>query len=281
MTTAVATARHPGDPHPNVMGILNVTPDSFYADSRADDTESAIAAGREMIRDGASVIDVGGESSRPGAEPVDVDTELARVLPVVEVLARETVVSIDTRHEVVAREAVALGASIVNDISASLEDVAAETGAGWVAMHMQGHPTTMQAAPVYADVVGEVLDYLIAAVDRGRRAGIDQIWIDPGIGFGKTQPHNLELLANIDRFVASGFPVLIGVSRKGMTGRMHAASDSGQPFETVKPVPTDDRLEASVAVATWCALLGVDIVRVHDVVETVQALKVVAAGSTV
>lgn len=267
------------------MGVVNVTPDSFVGEVRTPGRDEAIARCRQLIAQGANLIDIGGESTRPGATPITIDEELQRVIPVIEAVRDETPesvrISIDTRHEAVARAAVNAGARMINDMSATLGLVAGDLGVDFVAAHMQGTPGSMQDSPNYASVVDEVLADMVAAATDALEAGAPRVWIDPGIGFGKTQPHNLELLAHIERFVATGLPVLIGVSRKGLTGRMHAASDTGEPFETVDPVPTDDRLEASLAIATWCALLGVDIVRVHDVAETVQALKVVAAGSTV
>lgn len=267
----MTTVRPMGGSGPYVMGILNITPDSFYAGSRVVTTEQAVTTGRQMIAEGATVLDIGGESTRPGADPVDLATELERVLPVIEVLSQEIAVSIDTRHEEVARQAVAAGAAIINDISASLDHVAAETGASWVAMHMQGRPSSMQTAPSYGDVVTEVLDFLVEAAERGRKAGIENIWIDPGIGFGKTAQHNLELLAALDQFVATGIPVLLGVSRKSFIGLSHARSDR------VEEVPPDDRLEGSLAMATWGLLNGVDMVRVHDVLATVHCAQVVGA----
>lgn len=263
------------------MGVVNVTPDSFVGEVRTPGLDEAVARCRALIDEGADLLDIGGESTRPGATPISVDEELARVIPVIEAIAPElpegVAISIDTRNEAVARAAVAAGATMINDMSASLGAVAGELGVDFVAAHMQGTPDTMQENPNYDDVVGDVLAEMVEAATAARTAGARQVWIDPGIGFGKTQEHNLALLSNIDRFVASGFPVLIGVSRKGMIGRIHAASDAGVPFESVPPVPTDDRLEGSLAIAAWCALLGVDIVRVHDVAETVQAMKVVAA----
>jgi dihydropteroate synthase len=189
--------------------------------------------------------------------------------------------SIDTRHETVARAAVAAGASIINDVGGSLARVAGELGVGYVAGHMQGDPQSMQRNPHYGDVVGDVCESVVATAQRAAAAGASPVWIDPGIGFGKTLEHNLELLAHIDRFVATGFPVLLGVSRKGFIGRIHAASDTGLPLDKVAPTATDDRLEGSLALAVWAAALGVDVVRVHDVSATVQAFQVVAAGITV
>jgi dihydropteroate synthase len=263
------------------MGVVNVTPDSFVGEVRTPGLDESVERCRQLLSEGADILDIGGESTRPGATPITVDEELERVIPVIETIAPELPadvrLSIDTRNEAVARAAVAAGASMINDMSASLGPVAGELGTDFVAAHMQGTPATMQESPSYDDVVDEVLAEMVAAASAARDAGARQVWIDPGIGFGKNRAHNLALLSAIDRFVASDFPVLIGVSRKGFIGRIHAASDQGAPFDSVPPVPTDDRLEGSLAIAAWCALLGVDIVRVHDVAQTVQAMKVVAA----
>jgi dihydropteroate synthase len=254
------------------MGIVNVTPDSFSDGGESFDHAAAIARGLEHLAEGATVIDVGGESTRPGASPVPVDEELRRVLPVVEALAEHGRVSIDTRKPEVARAAVAAGATLVNDVSASLWEVAADTGTAWVAMHMQGDPATMQDAPRYDDVVGEVCAFLAERAERARAAGIDEVWLDPGIGFGKTVEHNLALLAHLDQVVAIGPPVLIGVSRKGTLGRILAASDGVEGM-----VPPDDRLAGSIASQVWCMHQGVAMVRAHDVRAAVQAARVVAA----
>jgi dihydropteroate synthase len=257
---------------PQVMGVLNVTPDSFSDGGAWVDVDAAVAQGRRLLAEGAAVIDVGGESTRPGADPVGVDVELERVLPVIEVLAGDAAaagarLSVDTRHPEVAVAALAAGASILNDISASLEAVAADADAGWVAMHMQGDPTTMQQDPSYADVVAEVLEHLLEAERRGRAAGVDEVWVDPGIGFGKTAAHNWSLLAALDRFVATGIPVLVGTSRKGFLGA--ALRDADGTDEA--PLP-HDRLEGSITTAVWAATMGAAMIRVHDVRATVVAL---------
>jgi len=232
------------------------------------------------------ILDIGGESTRPGAGSISVDEELARVLPVIEALAPEldksarehqVEISIDTLKEAVARAAVSAGATIINDMGSSLGEVAGELGVGYVAAHMLETPATMQNDPRYDDVLAEVLSEVTAAGRAALQAGAPKVWIDPGIGFGKTLEHNMSLLAHIDRFVATGLPVLVGVSRKGFIGRLHAASDTGASLGDVTPTGTEDRLEASIAMAAWCASLGVETVRVHDVSATVQALKVVAA----
>jgi dihydropteroate synthase len=262
---------------PLVMGVLNVTPDSFSDGGQFLDPVDAIARGRQMIAEGADVIDVGGESSRPGAEPVTAEVERARVVPVIEVLAGEVRVSIDTTKPEVARAAVAAGATLINDISASVHEVAGETGAGWVAMHMQGTPRTMQDAPRYDDVVAEVAEHLAERVLVGRAAGIAEIWIDPGIGFGKTDEHNLVLLRHLGRFVDLGLPVIVGTSRKGFIGRILGESDTGRHGSVAVPAPVDDRLEGSLATATWAMVQGARMIRAHDVLATVQAARVVAA----
>ena len=264
-----------------VMGILNVTPDSFSDGGRFLDHVAALEHGRQLIDEGASIVDVGGESTRPGAAPVGVDEELARVLPVVAGLADDVRVSIDTRHEAVARAAVASGASMVNDVSAGLGGVAAELGVGWVAMHMLGDPRTMQDEPRYDDVVAEVRDFLVGRAERAADLGVSEVWIDPGIGFGKDTAHNLELLARIDELVATGWPVVVGVSRKRFRGVLTAASDAGHgsvPHHdgNVRATPVDDRREGSVAVAAWAYSRGVGMVRAHDVRATVRAARVVA-----
>jgi dihydropteroate synthase len=264
------------DRRPLVMGVLNVTPDSFSDGGRFLSADDAVAHGHRLAEEGADWIDVGGESTRPGAEPVPEAEELRRVIPVVESLAAAgRRVSIDTRHEAVARAAVAAGATFLNDVSSSLGDVAADLGVAWAAMHAQGDPRTMQDAPRYDDVVAEVLDHLVSRADAARAAGVPEVWIDPGIGFGKTAAHNLALLAGLDRFVATGYPVLVGTSRKAFLGRLLADSDGA-----AEPVPTDDRLEGSLATATWAMANGAAMVRAHDVRTTVQAALVVAGEIT-
>ena len=266
---------------PLVMGVLNVTPDSFSDGGRYDSVTSATRRALEMVDEGADVIDVGGESTRPGATPVSLDEETARVLPVVEAVAAAlagsgTRISIDTRHAAVAHAAVAAGATIINDISASLHEVAAEMGVGWVAVHMSGVPESMQAAPHYDDVVTEVRDHLVERAARARAAGVGELWIDPGIGFGKSATHNLELLAHLDELVRTGLPVLIGTSRKSTLGMLTRASDARVGIEST--AGPDDRFEASVATATWAMHQGVAMVRAHDVRAHVHAAAVVAGS---
>ena len=263
------------------MGVLNVTPDSFSDGGRFLNHALAVARGRAMIAEGACIVDVGGESTRPGAVPVDEDEEVARVIPVIEMLATDSAVadesvriSIDTRHAAVAVAAVAAGATIVNDVSASLHEVAADLGVGWVAMHMRGNPRTMQDEPVYDDVVAEVRDFLVERATAAVAAGVPEVWIDPGIGFGKTAAHNLALVRHVDVLVASGWPVVIGVSRKRFLGELTGRSDQSGGEGTDTPTPPDDRVEASVAMATWGFVHGVQIVRAHDVRATVVAARV-------
>ena len=259
---------------PLVMGVLNVTPDSFSDGGRYLDTASAVAQGRRLIADGAAVVDVGGESSRPGAVAVTEADELRRVVTVIEALASKVRVSIDTVKPGVARAAVAAGATLINDVSGSpaLAQVAGELGVGYVVMHRSGSPQTMQIDPHYDDVVIDVKTFLAQRAAHAAEVGVDEIWVDPGIGFGKTIDHNLSLLRHLDQVVALGYPVLVGTSRKSFLGRLLAESDG-----TVEPVATDDRLEASLATATWAMVHGAAMIRVHDVRASVQAAKVVAA----
>jgi dihydropteroate synthase len=254
------------------MGVLNVTPDSFSDGGRHSTSADAVAHGLQLVADGADWVDVGGESTRPGATPVDEAEELRRVLPVVEALAGHGVrVSIDTRKAAVARAAVAAGASLINDVSASLGDVAADLGVAWAAMHAQGDPATMQDDPRYDDVVAEVRDHLVRVAEQALAAGVPEVWIDPGIGFGKTHDHNLALLAHLPELVATGLPVLVGTSRKGFLGHLLGRSDGA-----TAPVPTDDRLEGSLATSTWAFACGVQMVRAHDVRAVGHAAQVVA-----
>ena len=244
------------------MGVVNVTPDSFSDGGRWLDRGAAVEHGMRLVAEGADIVDIGGESTRPGAEPVDERTERERVVPVVEALAPHVRVSVDTTKPGVAEAAVAAGATIVNDVTASLADVAAGLGVGWIAMHMQGTPRTMQHDPRYDDVVIEVRDFLVERAEKAAAAGLREVWIDPGIGFGKTLEHNLSLLRHLGTLVATGWPVVVGASRKTFLGRLTGDA------------PVDDRLEASLAAATWAMLHGAAVVRVHDVAQTVQAARV-------
>ena len=271
-------------PVPVVMGVVNVTPDSFSDGGQWFEPSAAIAHGRTLVDDGAEVLDVGGESTRPGADPVPDAEERRRVLPVVEALAPFARISIDTRKASVARAAVAAGATLINDVSASLWSVAAELDVGWVAMHMQGTPQTMQDKPSYDDVVDDVRSFLSARGEQASAAGVREIWVDPGFGFGKTAAHNLTLLAHLDRIVALGWPVVVGLSRKTTLGRLLAASDAGAGARaeggagaTVEATAADDRLEGSVAAQVWAMQQGAAMIRAHDVLAAVQAAKVVAA----
>lgn len=262
---------------PLVMGILNVTPDSFYDGGRYADPAAAIARGRAMIAEGADIVDVGGESTRPGAAAVSLEEELRRVLEVVEALSMDVRVSIDTTKPDVARQAVSRGASIVNDVSASLAAVAAETGAAFVAMHRKGTPATMQIDPHYDDVVAEVVAYLAERALEAEALGAREVWVDPGIGFGKTARHNLELLAGLDAVCALGYPVLVGTSRKTFLGRIAAGTLEGSG----PPLPPEERLEGSLASAVWAMARGASAVRVHDVAATAQAARLVGVVGAV
>ena len=257
-----------------VIGIVNVTPDSFSDGGMFDDAEAAMKHGLQLLEEGADVLDVGGESTRPGSDAVSVEEELERVLPVIEGLRREapeTILSVDTRKAAVAREALAAGADVVNDIGAGTDPdmfgVVASVRAGMILMHMRGEPKTMQTDPYYDDVVTEVRGFLTERLEAAVAAGIgrDRLCIDPGIGFGKSVEHNLALLRSIGSFRELGVPVLVGVSRKRFIGELSGAED---------PV---SRLEGSVAAVVWCASQGVEMVRVHDVGPTVRALRVVDA----
>ena len=243
------------------MGVLNVTPDSFSDGGRYLDVDAAVAHGLRMVAEGADIVDVGGESTRPGAAPVDGDVERSRVVPVIAALAPEVRVSIDTRKAAVAEAAIAAGATLVNDVSATLWPVAAAAGVGWVAMHMRGTPETMQREAHYDDVVGVVRAFLTARAAQAREAGVDEVWIDPGIGFGKTRAHNLALLRGLGTLAAIGEPLLVGTSRKSFLGELAGGA------------PADDRLEGSLATAVWSMTQGAAMVRVHDVAPTVQAAR--------
>ena len=256
-----------------VMGVLNVTPDSFSDGGRFLDHEDAVAQGIRMAEEGADVVDVGGESTRPGSEEVPVEAEIDRTVPVIKRLAAEldVPISIDTRKAEVARAALDAGAAVVNDVSAGRDpdmfEVVRDTAAGLVLMHMLGEPKTMQEKPEYEDVVREVREYLGARLDAAVAAGIerDRLCVDPGLGFGKTYEHNLELMRGIDSFLDLDAPVLVGPSRKSFIGK------------SLGDAPMEDRLEGTLAAVSWMAGHGAHIVRVHDVKETVRALKVVDA----
>jgi dihydropteroate synthase len=253
---------------PRVMGILNVTPDSFSDGGRFFDRERALDHARRMLADGADLIDVGGESTRPGAAAVDEADELARVIPVIDELAREgALVSVDTMKPAVMRAAVAAGAAMINDVNAlrlpGALEAAASTDAAVCLMHMQGEPRTMQDAPGYDDVVAEVRDFLVERAQACEALGIarERIVLDPGFGFGKTLAHNVALVRALPELVATGYPVLAGLSRKSSLGAITGRQGS-------------ERLAASLAAALAAVARGASIVRVHDVRETVDALKV-------
>ena len=265
-------------PRPSVMGVVNVTPDSFSDGGSYASTVDAVDAARRMLADGATLVDVGGESTRPGAEPVSVEQELRRVVPVLEALSG-TPVSVDTSRVDVARRAVELGAAMVNDVSAlrrepELAEVVAEAGVDVCLMHMRGTPRTMQDEPRYEDVVDEVASFLEERLSFAIGAGIleDRVCLDPGIGFGKTPDHNLELLRRLDRIVALGRPVLVGLSRKSTLARV--ASEPGR-------VGSD---AASMGAAVAAFDRGATLFRVHDVpahVEALAAASAVERGSVV
>jgi len=255
-----------------VMGIVNVTPDSFSDGGEFFDHEKAIEHGLELVREGADVLDVGGESTRPGAEEVALDEELRRVIPVVEGLAGAVPVLIDTTKAEVARQAVAAGARIVNDVTALRGDpdmagVCAEAGVEVVLMHMLGTPRNMQDSPQYEDVVAEVAEFLAVQTGVAEAAGIDRgkIWIDPGIGFGKTVDHNLALLGATRRFDDMNLPVLVGPSRKRFIGELAGG------------VPETKRIGGTIAACLAAMSGGASMVRVHDVAPVVQALRVASA----
>ncbi|HZB79630.1 MAG TPA: dihydropteroate synthase [Actinomycetota bacterium] len=252
-----------------VMGIVNVTPDSFSDGGMFDDADAAVKHGLQLLEEGADILDVGGESTRPGSIPVDEDEELARVLPVIEGLRREApeaILSVDTRKAAVASEALAAGTDVVNDIGAGADPgmfgVVASAGAGMVLMHMQGEPKTMQSEPRYGDVVGEVRSFLAERLGGAVAAGIgrDRLCVDPGIGFGKTPDQNLALLHELAMFRQLGRPVLLGTSRKSTIGH-------------VLDLPAHERLEGTLATTALGIAAGVDIVRVHDVLANVRAAR--------
>jgi dihydropteroate synthase len=256
----------------HVMGIINVTPDSFSDGGRFVDPEAAVSAGIDMAAEGADVLDVGGESTRPGSDPVPVDVEIDRVIPVIKRLSAEVdlPVSVDTRRSEVARAAVDAGAAIVNDVTAGSDpamfDVVREAGAGLVLMHMRGEPKTMQQLTDYADVVAEVKAYLAERVQAATRAGIDPecLAVDPGLGFAKAEVQNYVLMRDIAEFLDLGRPVLVGPSRKSFIGKALGAG-------------VDQRMEGTAGAVAWMAGQGAHIVRVHDVKEMVRVVRVVDA----
>jgi dihydropteroate synthase len=257
---------------PNVMGIVNVTPDSFSDGGKYSSVERAVEHALQLIAEGADILDIGGESTRPGAAPVGLDEELRRVIPVIEALSKVTTVplSIDTYKPEVMRAAIQAGADIVNDICALREEsaleIVANSNAGVCLMHMQGIPQTMQINPQYTDVVSEVKQFLADRAEACLTHGIasERITLDPGFGFGKTTAHNVALIQHLESFVELGFPLLVGLSRKSVLGRITGGDEQ-------------QRLHAGLAASVISVMKGAKIVRVHDVKATVDALKVVAA----
>jgi len=257
--------------NPRLMGVVNVTPDSFSDGGLYLDADAAIAHGLELAGQGAEILDVGGESTRPGAAEVSVEEERARVVPVVAGLAEAATVSIDTSKAAVAEAAIDAGASIVNDVTALRRDseigaLCAERGAGLVLMHMQGDPRTMQENPEYADVVDDVKAFLAERLEAAVAAGVDEgrVWLDPGIGFGKTLDHNLELLRRLGELRELGRPLVVGASRKSFIGKIDGSA-------------VGDRLGGTIASSVLAAAEGADVLRVHDVAEAMQAVRVATA----
>ncbi len=253
------------------MGVVNVTPDSFSDGGKYLDADAAVRHGAKLVEDGASILDVGGESTRPGATEVDEAEELRRVEPVVAALAGATTVSIDTSKLAVAEAAVGAGASIVNDVTAfkrdpEMADLCAERGVGVVLMHMPGNPRTMQDDPTYDDVVDDVKAFLVARMEFAVGHGINEerIWLDPGIGFGKTLEHNLELLRRLGELRELGRPLVIGTSRKSFIGKVDGSD-------------VEDRIGGSIASSVLAAVEGASVLRVHDVAEMADAIGVATA----
>lgn len=257
---------------PKVMGIVNNTPDSFSGDGLDGNVDEAVTRGITMFQDGADIVDIGGESTRPGAKPVPEAVEMSRVIPVVEKLSRKYPgrVSIDTMKPRVAQSALLAGAAIVNDVSGlrdpEMIDIVAQHDAAVIIMHMKGEPRTMQIRPRYRDVVGEISEFLGESVSEAESAGIDprKIMVDPGIGFGKTVEHNLQIISRLGELRRLGKPIVIGVSRKSFIGK-------------ITGLPADRRLGGSLAAALVAVKNGANIVRVHDVADTVNALRVFRA----
>lgn len=254
------------------MGIVNVTPDSFYDGGRYYERDKAISHAMQLIREGADIIDIGGESTRPGAKPVSIDEERDRVIPIIEYLSKETAIpiSIDSRHPAVMQAAILAGACIVNDVSgmqdAAAREIVAKQQVPVCIMHMQGKPETMQHAPIYTDIIQEELLFFKNRIELCEKAGIlrENIWIDPGFGFGKTLEHNLTLLANLSRFKQLGCEILVGLSRKSMFGQLLNK-------------PEEQRLYGSIAGSVIACLQGATIIRTHDVSATKDALIVIDA----
>lgn len=260
---------------PKVMGILNVTPDSFHDGGRYTDIQDALYQAEKMLIDGASIIDIGGQSTRPGAEDVGVKEELNRTLPIIEALVKQfpdIIISIDTYRATVAKAAVNAGAGIINDVSAGDDDVdmfstVAALQVPYIMMHKQGNPQTMQQNPEYKDVVQEVVGYFIAKTNQLKKLGVHDVIIDPGFGFGKTVEHNYSLLKHLPDFAIFDMPILAGVSRKSMINKVLGT----QP---------ENALNGTTAVNTMALLNGAKILRVHDVKEAMQAIKLYEAYTT-
>ena len=254
-----------------IMGIINVTPDSFSDGGKYANVEAAVMRAKQMVADGADIIDIGGESSRPGAEPITANEECRRIIPVVQALAEQSQIpiSVDTYKAKVAREALSAGACVINDITALHGDpnmcqIIADAQAGVILMHMQGVPATMQKAPTYQNVVTEVHAWLTEVASQAVDRGIDssRIMIDPGIGFGKTFDHNLEILRHLMQFRGIGYPMLVGVSRKKFIGR-------------ILDLPVHQREEGTAATVAWSIINGANVVRVHDVAKMKQVAQVI------
>jgi len=256
-----------------IMGVINVTPDSFYKASRKMRIDEILKTAEKMLKDGADILDIGGMSTRPGSDPVEIEEELKRVVPAIKALKEnfpDSLISVDTYRWKVAKEAIDAGADIVNDISAMRFDgnmgkLVADTGVPVVLMHIKGTPKTMQENPHYEDVVKEISEYFEERINYALSQGISEkrIILDPGIGFGKRLEDNLEILRRIEEFKSLGFPFLIGASRKSFIGH------------TLDGAPPEDRLEGTLAVTAWCCMRGVDIIRVHDVKENKRVLKMI------
>lgn len=261
---------------PAIMGVLNVTPDSFSDGGQFLDEDAAVQRGEEMLAEGADLIDVGGESTRPGAEAVEAEEELRRVLPVVKrLVAAGAKVSIDTSKHEVAAKCLEAGATVLNDVTALRDPAMAKLCVGSSCtvclMHMQGDPRTMQESPHYEDVVADVRTALLKAAQDAEQAGIGRecIWLDPGIGFGKTLGHNLQLLSNLETLVATGYPILVGVSRKSFIGKLLGPEG--------EPAPADERLEGALSAQVLAQAKGARIIRTHDVKAAVRASLVACA----
>ena len=255
------------------MGIINISPDSFYEQSRCNSTDEVLAKAEKMKREGADFLDIGAESSRPGSNPISEQEEIDKLIPVISSLVKiiDIPISVDTYKPTVAKEALQAGAKIINDITGlqknpEMADVISQFDAGVIIMHMQGSPITMQKNPSYKNVIQEVKEFLEQSVKISKAAGIfsDQIALDPGIGFGKDQKHNLEILSKLEKFIELGHPILIGVSRKSFIGN-------------ILKLPPEGRLEGSLAASVIGVIKGVSIVRTHDVKETRNAIKVAEA----